>query len=186
MKDIQTIKNRLAAIQGNFNPQKNTYKVIEHVVNNDLSYDEMLMELSKIKGFSKYPEELKNEYVSIINDIKENIINQRKKDEREKQEANTKELKDIITSLEQRKQEYIEKLDEVVTEYPQEEKLDEKTEEKKQEKIEEKGNKQLEKVEEKKEISKPEDIEQLDKIKKVLVIGIVIVLLLIVAVLFFY
>ena len=169
MKDIQTIKNRLAAIQGNFNPQKSTYKVIEYVVNNDLNYDEMLMELSKIKGFSKYPEELKNEYISIINDIKENIIKQRKKDEKEKQEANTKELKDIINSLEQRKQEYTEQLEDIVKEAKSEEKTEIK---------EEKTTK--------KEPIKKEESEQLDKIKKVLIIGIVIVLLLIVAVLFFY
>ncbi|MBQ6546726.1 MAG: hypothetical protein IJL74_01860, partial [Bacilli bacterium] len=126
MKDVQTIKNRLAAIQGNFNPQKSTYQVIEYVVNNDLSYDDMLKELSKIKGFSKYPEELKNEYVSIINDIKENIINQRRKDEKERQEANTRELKDIISSLEQRKKEYIENLEEIPEEKPVEEKKEEK------------------------------------------------------------
>ncbi len=185
MKDIQTIKNRLAAIQSNFNPQKNTYKVIEHVVNNDLNYDEMLMELSKIKGFSKYPEGLKNEYVSIINDIKESIIKQRKKEEKERQEANTQELKDIISSLEERKQEYIEKLDDIAKE--------DKTVEKKENQIKENQEDQQEKNENQKEnkvstkkIVQKEDNEQLDKIKKVLIIGIVIVLLLIAAVLLFY
>ncbi len=180
MKDIQTIKNRLAAIQSNFNPQKSTYKVIEHVVNNDLNYDEMLMELSKIKGFSKYPEGLKNEYVSIINDIKENIIKQRKKKERERQEANTQELKDIISSLEERKQEYIEKLDDIA----KEEKVEDKKEKDRKDKQEITQDKQEKNP--KKEIVQKEDNEQLDKIKKVLIIGIVMVLLLIAAVLLFY
>ena len=67
MKELQAIKERLKTIQKNFNPQKNTYKVIEYVVNNKLTYKQMLSELSKIKGFDKFPDELKKEYVSIIN-----------------------------------------------------------------------------------------------------------------------
>ncbi len=188
MKDIQIIKKRLAAIQNNFNPQKNTYKVIEYVVNNDLTYNEMLMKLSEIKGFSKYPEDLKKEYISIINDIKKNIINQRKKEEREKQAANTKELKDIIDSLEKRKKEYIQQLDTVVDETKQKEAI-----------IDERVSKNIVQLEENKEtIDKNEEItkeatneiedeeEKLQRIKKVLIIGIIIVIFLIAAVLIFY
>ena len=189
MKDIQTIKKRLAAIQGNFNPQKNTYQVIEHVVNNDLNYNEMLLELSKIKGFSKYPDDLKKEYISIINDIKENIINQRKKAEREKQAANTKELKDIIDSLERRKKEYIKQLDNITkeTEITESPSVESKSNEDSQ--IIEENVKTIEDnkaLNEKENNVEEDDKEQLDKIKKVLLIGIVIVILLITAVLLFY
>ncbi len=188
MKDIQTIKKRLSAIQGNFNPQKNTYQVIEYVVNNDLTYNEMLMKLSEIKGFSKYPEELKKEYVSIINDIKESIINQRKKEEKEKQEANTKELKDIIDSLEKRKKEYKEQLDNVIKE-PETKKIESDNKDHKDNTLTEKKVNNIEdgkeKIKKEKNITE-DDKEQLDKIKKVLLIGIVIVILLITSVLLFY
>ena len=184
MKDIQTIKQRLAAIQNNFNPQKNTYKVIEYVVNNDLTYSQMLMELSKIKGFSKYPEELKNEYVSIINDIKENIIKQRKEKERERQEANTKELKDIIANLEKSRKAYMEKQNEITDKTISEEKKEEPKKEIKEVKketqvIEEPNNSKEEKTIE-------TDEEKEAKIKKILTMGIAIVIILIVIVLFAY
>ena len=178
MLDSQVIKERLKAIQSYFNPQKNTYKVIEYVVNNKLTYKQMLAELSKIKGFDKYPEELKKEYVSIIKEIKKNIVKQMKDEEREKQEANTRELKDIIANLEKSKKEFMEKEKEVKNEKPVVEKEPEvpKAEEKEQDE---------------KEISSEvpvveTDAEKIAKIKKVLTLGIFIVVVLMVLVLFLY
>lgn len=189
MKDIQTIKTRLAAIQGNFNPQKNTYQVIEYVVNNDLNYNEMLMELSKIKGFSKYPEDLKNEYVSIINDIKENIINQRKKDEEERQKANTRELKDIIDSLEKTRIQYLNKQD-----VEAEEVLDvDDDNEKQEENLEREELKVETNIVDKKGNDKDDNLEQetenensIPKIKKSLVFGIILMIILIGLAVLFY
>ena len=190
MKDTRNIiKSRLAAIQGYFNPEKNTYKVIGYVVNNDLSYDEMLSELSKIRGFSKYPEQLKNEYISIINEIKENIIKQRRREEKERQLANTKELKDIIDSLEKTRVQYItkqvEKPEEVI-----EEKEDKQVKSKpviENSKSEEKKEvKESNKKEVKEEVEKAEESEELEKTKKGLVVGIIVIILLIIAAILFY
>lgn len=181
MADIQSIKKRLSNIQSNFNPEKNTYKVIEYVVNNNLNYDQMLKELSKIKGFSKYPEELKNEYISIINDIKENIIKQRKLEEKERIEANTKELKDIIEHLEKSKNNYIEKKQEEQTK-----KAEPKVEEKKELNEQEKQNSKTKKVEN----SKVDDVEDIpeskNNVNKFIEIGIVLVIIIMILILLFY
>lgn len=196
MKDIQTIKTRLAAIQGNFNPQKNTYKVIEYVVNNDLNYNEMLMELSKIRGFSKYPEDLKNEYVSIINDIKENIINQRRKDEEERQKANTRELKDIIDSLEKTRIQYLMKQDEEAEEILGEDDSNSdvdlvKSEQEvnlESEKTKVDASVITEKSDDKEEFleQETESDESIPKVKKSLIFGIILIIVLIGLALFFY
>lgn len=188
MKDVQTIKERLSAIQSNFNPQKNTYKVIEYVVNNKLTYKQMLMELSKIKGFDKYPDELKKEYVSIIKEIKRNIVKQMKDEERERQEANTQELKDIISSLEKRKEEYTKKLDEVVNKDKSEEVSSPKVPLKEERENAKEEN--VSPVNDKKPVlttnSSDNEEEKIEKIKKVLLIGIVIVIFLTVLVVLFY
>ena len=186
MKDLQTIKTRLAAIQDNFNPQKNTYKVIEYVVNNDLSYNEMLMELSKIRGFSKYPEDLKNEYISIINDIKENIINQRKKEEMDRQKANTQELKDIIDSLEKTRIEYIAKQKEEVEEVLD---VDSQIDDNKTETVVKEKEVKQEKEKEKKEEYEQEETEEetdIPKTKKSLIVGIILVIILMILAILFY
>ncbi len=192
MKDVQTIKERLKKIQSNFNPQKNTYKIIGHVVNNSLSCDEMLQELSKIKGFSKYPEELKQEYVSIINDIKENIIAQRKKEEQERQEANTKELKDIIDQLEKNKNEYLEKHNEnpeplknkIMKKDNKEVKEELKTEKEVQDKVVKKTKNEVLSEDSKEEI-KPNNENKIN-INKLLIIGIALVIVITVLVILFY
>ena len=116
MNSTSDIKRRLAKIQGNFNPEKNTYKVIDHVVNTKLSSFEMLMELSKIRGVSKYPDDVKREYISIVNDLKEIIVAERKAEHKRKQEESTRQLKDLIDRLERRKDLQTEKLKSVVTE----------------------------------------------------------------------
>ena len=204
MKDSKTIKNRLKTIQKYFNPEKNTYKLIATVVNNDLTYDQMLMELSKIKGFSKYPEDLKKEYISIINDIKENIIEQRKKEEEERKEANTKELKDIIDSLEKTKSLYLKKEDDnnEVEELDNEEDTKEDNSEVKYERtslenktqVELEDKKKKEKSEEKKlekdKDDKEDDLGEVDskiiKTRKVLILGIALMIIIIILALIFY
>lgn len=115
MNNTSDIKKRLSNIQGNFNPEKSTFKVIDYVVNTKLSSFEMLMELSKIRGVSKYPDGLKKEYVSIINDLKEIIVAERKAEHKRKQEESTRQLKDLIDRLEKRKDLQSEKLKSVVT-----------------------------------------------------------------------
>lgn len=113
MKNVNDIKERLSKIQVNFNPEKKTYKIMQKVIDEDLSYSEMLMELSKITGINKYPEDVKNEYLSIIDDIKELSIEEKKKAEKKKQDQNTRELKSLIDSLEKREVD-VKKLDSIV------------------------------------------------------------------------
>ena len=116
MNNTSDIKKRLSSIQGNFNPEKSTYKVIDYVVNTELSSFEMLMELSKIRGVSKYPDDVKKEYISIVNDLKEIIVAERKAEHKKKQEESTRQLKDLIARLEKRKDLQSEKLKSVVDE----------------------------------------------------------------------
>ena len=108
MKNLTEIKEMLKSIQSSFNPQKTTYKTIDKLINDNLSANEMIHEISKIKGIEKYPEDLKNKF----NDIKQSLKNieqeelrkkeeEQKQKELEKQEARTKELKDLIDTLEQ-------------------------------------------------------------------------------------
>ena len=118
MNNITTIKERLGKIQKHFNPEKSTYKVLEHVINDDLTSFGILMELSKIRGVSKYPDDIKTEYISIINDLKEIITEERKIEHQRRQEESTKELKDLISRLEKRKDlhpERVEKVESVQT-----------------------------------------------------------------------
>ena len=110
MSKIAKIKKELKSIQGNFNPQKSTYKTIDDLINNNYSINEMISSLSKIKGVSKYPEDLKQRFLKIINDLKEieayeleEKIRKKKELETKEQEAKTKELKDLIDALETRK-----------------------------------------------------------------------------------
>lgn len=105
MQSLNNIKERLSEIQKSFNPQKSTYKILDNVINGNYSDREMLMELSKITGYSKYPEELKKEYVSIINDLKEIIIGRREEEEKKRQAETTKELRDLIKNLDMKKDE---------------------------------------------------------------------------------
>lgn len=103
MRDIEEIKTVLREIQGNFNPEKETYKLIDEVVNNSLSSEEAFKKLCEIKGVKKYPEALRNKYINIMKDLQEIVIEDRKKEEKKRQEENTKELRDIIASLEKTK-----------------------------------------------------------------------------------
>ena len=116
MSKIAKIKKELKSIQGNFNPQKSTYKTIDDLINNNYSINEMISSLSKIKGVSKYPDELKQKFIKIINDLKEieaneldEKIRKQKELEKKEQEAKTKELKDLIDALETRKNNRLEK-----------------------------------------------------------------------------
>lgn len=110
MDKIVKIKKELKSIQGNFNPQKSTYKIIDSLINNNYSVNEMISNLSKIKGVSKYPEDLKQKFIKIINDLKEieryeldEKVKKAKEIEKKSQEEKTKELKDLIDALETRK-----------------------------------------------------------------------------------
>ena len=204
MSDINTLKRRLASIQVNFNPEKSTYKIMQNVIDNDLSYNEMLMELSKIKGSEKYPDELKKEYNSIIDDLKELYADEKKKADKKKQDQNTRELKDLIDSLEKRKTD-VKKLEAIGN--PKEELLEDEPlngkEEKKEEIVEEakeEKNDDIEVVE--KPVMEPDDkndsvseedstddLDNKDEKSKVhffLLLGIAFVIILTVLVLFLY
>lgn len=107
MKDLNSIKEELKVLQENFNPSKTTYKVLEEVINKENSTHEVISVLAKIKGVNKYPDDLKKKFLEIMDDLKKleqeeiNVkFDKQKLLEKEKQEANTKELKDIIDSLE--------------------------------------------------------------------------------------
>lgn len=103
MKNVDDVKKALVRIQSNFNPEKATYKIIDSVIKGDYSASEMEMELSKIKGVDKYPEQLKKNYKDIILTLQNIIISERKLEEERKRKQNTNELKNIIESLEKSK-----------------------------------------------------------------------------------
>lgn len=103
MKNLEEIKTNLREIQGNFNPAKETYKIIDEVVNGSLKEEVMFKKLSEIKGTNKYPEAIKNKYDNIMNDLQKLVIDSKKMEEKKRQEENTRELKDIIESLENSK-----------------------------------------------------------------------------------
>lgn len=107
MKNLDTIKKELKRIQANFNPQKSTYKIIEELTTKNYNIDQMINILSKIRGINRYPNEIKEKFFNILDDlksVKQKEINeaeeQRRLLEKQNQEANTKELKDIIDTLE--------------------------------------------------------------------------------------
>ncbi len=198
MEKLEVIKKRLADIQGNFNPEKNTYKVIDTIINSDLSPNEVLMELSKIKGVNKYPEDLKKEYISIVDDLKEKIIDEKKLEEKKKQEKTTKELKDLIDNLENRKKE-AKKLDKITLK--EKEETSKSVEEEKLEKTEvinldeeekvvktrsKKASVKEDKRVEKKEMDEETLADRSNKIHVFLLIGIAFVIILTALVVFLY
>lgn len=103
MKTKEEIKEELKQVQVNFNPNKSTYKIIDSVIKENMSTELMIKSLYSIKGVSKYPEDLKEKYFMILEDL-QNIFNMEKEEESKKQkEDKTRELKDLINSLEERK-----------------------------------------------------------------------------------
>lgn len=96
--EIQNIKEELKEIQKNFNPTKETYKILEKIINNYHNATKIHKELLKIKGIDKYPETLKEKYFGIIASLQAII-----KKEKEQQEENTRELQDLIKTLEAKK-----------------------------------------------------------------------------------
>ena len=174
MKDLNTIKKELKALQKNFNPQKATYKIIEELTEKNYSLDQMINILSKIKGINKYPIEIKNKFFIILDNLKnlkkEEISKEeeRRLIEKQKQEANTKELKDIIDTLEKElnKPKKEKKL--------QEEKANDDIPIKKESKLEKKA--------------KPKDKESKNPqtIFKILLFSVIITLIIIILLIFFY
>ena len=111
MKDLSSIKEEIKSIKVNFNPEKSTYKILDDIANNNYDAKYIIKLLSRIKGVSKYPDDVKNKFTEIIKSLEEmvSLEDQKKKEEeakallKKKQEENTKELKDIIESLKKRK-----------------------------------------------------------------------------------
>lgn len=111
MKDLSSIKEEIKSIKVNFNPEKSTYKILDDIANNNYDAKYIIKLLSRIKGVSKYLDDVKNKFTEIIKSLEEivSLEDQKKKEEeakallKKKQEENTKELKDIIDSLEKRK-----------------------------------------------------------------------------------
>ena len=102
MKDLSSVKDELRDLQTNFNPEKSTYKIIDGVINDSMSVDNMIKYLYSIKGIEKYPEDIKNKYFGIIDDLQLILVSIREKEDKKEQEKKTKELQDIIASLEER------------------------------------------------------------------------------------
>lgn len=102
MKDLSSVKDELRDLQTNFNPEKSTYKIIDSVINDSMSVDNMIKYLYSIKGIEKYPEDIKNKYFGIIDDLQLILVSVREKENKKEQEKKTKELQDIIASLEER------------------------------------------------------------------------------------
>ena len=65
MENLNDIKNELKQIQENFNPTKSTYRIIDKVINDNMSIDQMLKSLYSIKGIEKYPEDIKEKYTQL-------------------------------------------------------------------------------------------------------------------------
>lgn len=102
MKDLDDVKSVLKEIQVNFNPEKSTYKIIDSVINDSMSVDLMIKSLNGVKGIEKYPDDIKSKYFEVLAVLNEILLDEREKSYREEQEKKTKELKDIISSLEKR------------------------------------------------------------------------------------
>ena len=107
MKNLNTIKENIKQIQNKFNPKKITYKILDEIIKKDYEISDMLHALSTIKEKNRLPEDLKIKYDLVIKDLQELEKEQiqkkeeeRKNLERKMQEANTKELKDIINNIE--------------------------------------------------------------------------------------
>ena len=103
MRNLEEIKTDLKEMQGNFNPKKQTYKIIDEIVNNSLNPEEVLEKLKLIKGTDKYPEDIKNKYIMLLSNIQELVLEDRKKEEERIRNENTKELKSLIEQLEKTK-----------------------------------------------------------------------------------
>ena len=103
MRNVEEIKTDLKEMQGNFNPKKQTYKIIDEIVNNSLNPEEVLEKLKLIKGTDKYPEDIKNKYIMLLSNVQELVLEDRKKEEERIRNEHTKELKSLIEQLEKTK-----------------------------------------------------------------------------------
>lgn len=103
MRNLEEIKTDLKEMQGNFNPKKQTYKIIDEIVNNSLNPEEVLEKLKLIKGTDKYPEDIKNKYIMLLSNAQELVLEDRKKEEERIRNEHTKELKSLIEQLEKTK-----------------------------------------------------------------------------------
>lgn len=103
MRNLEEIKTDLKEMQGNFNPKKQTYKIIDEIVNNSLNPEEVLKKLKLIKGTDKYPEDIKNKYIMLLSNVQELVLEDRKKEEERIRNEHTKELKSLIEQLEKTK-----------------------------------------------------------------------------------
>ena len=103
MRNLEEIKTDLKEMQGNFNPKKQTYKIIDEIVNNSLNPEEVLEKLKLIKGTDKYPEDIKNKYIMLLSNVQELVLEDRKKEEERICNEHTKELKSLIEQLEKTK-----------------------------------------------------------------------------------
>ena len=103
MRNLEEIKTDLKEMQGNFNPKKQTYKIIDEIVNNSLNPEEVLEKLKLIKGTDKYPEDIKNKYIMLLSNIQDLVLEDRKKEEERIRNEHTKELKSLIEQLEKTK-----------------------------------------------------------------------------------
>lgn len=101
MNDLDNIKEQIKDLQKNFNPNKTTYKTLDKVINGEEDVVIMIKDLYTIK-VDKYPEDIKNKYFEIIESLQKILVSKRAEEKKKEQDNKTKELKDLIASLEKR------------------------------------------------------------------------------------
>lgn len=101
MNDLDNIKEQIKDLQKNFNPNKTTYKTLDKVINGEEDVVIMIKDLYTIK-VDKYPEDIKNRYFEIVESLQKVLVSKRALEKKKEQDNKTKELKDLIASLEKR------------------------------------------------------------------------------------
>lgn len=127
MNNINEVKEEIKRIQKNFNPEKATYKILNDILTEEYTEEEIIEYMKKIKGVEKYPEELQKDFLNILVSLKKISKakeEKEKQEEKDKKEENTRELKAIIDALEDKeksvKEEVKEEIKEEVKEEPEE------------------------------------------------------------------
>ena len=184
--NINHVKEKLKEIQHNFNPEKPTYKILDEIIKGNYKPSQISKFLSSIKGVNKYPIELKNKFQDIVNDVNNLIVSERKEEEKRKQDANTRELKSLIDSLEKRDKKGIDALKKVTKSDSLNKENDLKVSDELKQKDKDKKEKQEVKVEVKKEIKEDNTKDVKKSFSKILLVLFLLSIVSIVLILLFY
>lgn len=69
--DVETIRKSLESVIDLFDPDKNSYQIINTCINNKMSAEEMLDNLSKVGNNKEYPQELQDFFYDAYNNLKD-------------------------------------------------------------------------------------------------------------------